>query len=132
MELDLLIRQFVKSCRMADFVLYIETLDNVMPWVFALDHSHYARNLPIHLPDMVTLEECHPALFVEFQRGHFVGQKSKRAFSCIPHGQMYEQLIDWLKNDAGVIENLDDPNTIRREQFVLPEMARLVREFECT
>lgn len=110
----------------------METLDSLMPWVFALDHTHYARNLPIHIRDMATLEEKHPALFVEFQKGHFMGQKSRRAFSKILHDQMHEQLIDWLKNHAGVIENLDDPTTVCREQVVRPEMARLVREFEGT
>ena len=132
MELDLLILQFVKSCRTADFSLYMETLDSLMPWVFVLDHTHYARNLPIHLRDMATLEERHPALYVEFQRGHFMGQKSRRAFSNIPRDQMHEQLIDWLKNHAGVIENLDDPSTVRGEQVVRPELARIVREFEGT
>ena len=86
----------------------------------------------IHLRDMATLEEKHPALFVEFQKGHFMGQKSMRAFSKIPHDQMHEQLIDWLKNHGGVLENLDDPATVCREQVVRPEMARLVREFEGT
>ena len=132
MELDLLILEFVKSCRKADFNLYIETLNSLLPWVFALDHTHYARNLPVHLRDMVTLETQHPALYQEFKRGNFVGQRSRRAFSCIPRDQMHEQLIDWLKNHAGVIENLDDPTTVRREQVVRPEMARLVREFEGT
>lgn len=108
-DTNLLILQFVKSCRTADFSLYMETLDSLMPWVFALDHTHYARNLPIHLRDMATLEERHPALYVEFQRGHFMGQKSMRSFSNIQRDQMHEQLIDWLKNHAGVIENLDDP-----------------------
>lgn len=108
----------------------METLDYLMPWVFALDHTHYARNLPIHLHDMATLEEQHPALFVEFQSGHFMGQKSRRVFSKILHDQMHEQLIDWLKNHGGTIDNLDDPATVRREQVVHPELARLVREFE--
>ena len=32
------------------------------------------------------------------------------------HSQiMHEQLSDWLKNHAGVIENLDDPSTVRHE-----------------
>ena len=101
-----------------------------MPWVFALDHTHYARNFPIHLRDMITLQEKHPSVYEQFKNGNFVGQKSKRAFSSIPRDQMHEQLIDWLKNDAGVIENLDDPKTVCREQVVRPEMARLVREFE--
>ena len=101
-----------------------------MPWVISMDHTHYSRNLPIHLRDMVTLAEKHPTLFEEFQKGNFMGQKSKRAFSNIPLDQMHEQLIDWLKNHAGVIDNLDDPATVRREQVVRPEMARLVKEFE--
>ena len=41
--------------------------------------------------------------------------KVTTAFSNIPRDQMHEQLIDWLKNHAGVIENLDDPITVRRE-----------------
>ena len=37
MELDLLILQFVKSCRTADFALYVETIYSLMPWIFVLD-----------------------------------------------------------------------------------------------
>ena len=76
-ELDLLIiLQFVKSCRSADITLYRETLNSLMPWVFALNDNHYARNLLVHFREMVTLKERHPALYVEFQRCHFMGQKS--------------------------------------------------------
>lgn len=109
-------------------MLYRETLDLLMPWIMATDHVHYSRNLPVHIRDMATLEERHPAVFVEFMDGHFVGQKSQRAFSMIPLDQMHEQLNDWLKNDAGVIGNLDDPCTVRREQVARPEMARLISE----
>lgn len=108
----------------------MDSIDALLPWVFALDHNHYARNLPVHLRDMATLEEKHPGLFTEFSSGHFMGQLSMRAFSKVPLDQMHEQLIDWLKNEAGVMENLDDPRTVRREQVVRPEMARLVREYE--
>ena len=97
-----------------------------------MDHVHYSRNLPVHLRDMSTLEERHPALFVEFMSGHFMGQKSKRAFSMLPLDQMHEQLNDWLKNEAGTIGNLDDPRTVRREQVARPEMARLISELEET
>ena len=59
-------------------------------------------------------------------------QKSWRAFSNIPRDQMHEQLICWLENHAGVIENLDVPSTVRCEKVVRPEMAPVVREFEGT
>jgi hypothetical protein len=51
MELDIL-----KSYQTADFSLDMKTLDSLMPWIFVLDHTHYARNLPIHLGDMAALE----------------------------------------------------------------------------
>ena len=91
-----------------------------MPWVFVLNHTHCAWNLPIHLRDMAILEERFPALYVEFQRGHFMGQNSRQAFSNIPRDQMDEQFIDWLKNHSGVIESLDDPSTVRRVYVVCP------------
>ena len=121
----------MKSLRTADFELYKQTLDNLMPWVFAMDRTHYCRALSVHLRDMATLEEVHPDLYIEFKdNGHFVGQKTRKAFSKIPHDQMHEQMIDWLKNTSGVIDNLDDPSKVRRELVVCPEMVRLIHEFE--
>ena len=40
--------------------------------------------------------------------------------------------MDWLKNQAGIIENLDNPSTVRHDQVVCLELARLVWEFEGT
>ena len=101
-----------------------------MPWVMAMGHVHYSRNLPVHLRDMAVLEERHPALFAEFVEGRFKGHKSMRSFSSIPLDQMHEQLNDWLKNESGTIGNLDDPRTVRREQVARPEMARVISELE--
>ena len=35
-------------------MLYIESLTKIVPWFFALDHTHYSRWVPIHLRDMVS------------------------------------------------------------------------------
>ena len=76
---------------------------------------------------MVTLEEVHPGLYVEFMEGKFVAQKTKRSFSAIGFDHAHEQLNDWLKNESGTIGNLDDPQTVLREQVTRPEMARCLR-----
>ena len=63
---------------------------------------------------------------------HFFREISKwklhgtRQDKCFQRFQMHEQLIDRLKNHTGVIQNLDDPRTVRRE------IALLVRMFEET
>ena len=41
------------------------------PLMFALDHPYYARWLPMHIRDMMLLEECHPDVAAEFKKGHF-------------------------------------------------------------
>ncbi|KAK3758979.1 hypothetical protein RRG08_005605 [Elysia crispata] len=87
-ELQLTALTFVKALRTADFKLYLEVLLQLIPWVFALDRIHYARNLPIHLRDMIALEELHPAIHNEFIAGRFVGQKTNNAFSSIALDQM--------------------------------------------
>ena len=71
-----------------------------MPWVFALDHIHYARCLSVHFRDMCTLEERQPGLYAEFMHGKFVGQKSKKSFSKLELDQMHEQLIAVLKGNG--------------------------------
>lgn len=128
--------QFLKACRTADFALYWETINQLMPWVIALDHviDHvhfdYARYLPVNLRDMVSLNGCHPDLYAQFQAGHFMGQKTQRSFSMLALDQLHEHLNDWLKNQSGTIGNQDDPRTVRREHVARPEMARMISELE--
>ena len=64
--------------------------------------------------------------------GYFMGQVSWRAFSNIPGDQMRGQLINWLKNHAGVVGKQDDPTTVCCKQVVCQELARLVRKYEGT
>ena len=45
---------FVRAHREKTF-LYIESLKSIVPWIFAFDHTHYARWLPIHIRDLENL-----------------------------------------------------------------------------
>ena len=129
-ELDLAILQFCKSCHTGDLDLHLESLEQLMGWITILDHHHYARNLPVYIRDLSILKDTHPGLYVEFKNGNFMAQKSKKRFSKIGFDHCHEQSIDWLKNLSGVIGNLDDPRTVRREQVARPEMARLIEELD--
>ena len=62
--------------------------------------------------------------------GNFMGRKMKHRFSSMPIDQCTEQAVCWLKNESGVIGNLDDPQTVRRHQASILEMVRIVWEFE--
>ena len=43
MELELLMLQFIRSLREGNFNDYLNSLNQLAPWFFALDHVHYAR-----------------------------------------------------------------------------------------
>ena len=69
LQLELNVMIYVRAIREGHFQLYIEAMTKIASWFFALDHTHYSRWIPVHLHDMVSLRECHPAVYVEFLKG---------------------------------------------------------------
>ena len=72
MNLEKLILIFVRAHRERNFELYVETLEELVGFLFALDHFNYARWLPIHIRDMKSL----PAVFQEEFKKNWVASKS--------------------------------------------------------
>jgi len=65
----------IRSLRERNFQLYVETLVQLLPWMFALDHTHYSRWFSVRVRDMMVLSEKHPAILEEFSAGKFVVHK---------------------------------------------------------
>ncbi len=63
----LLVLMSVRSLREANFALYMDCLTQLAPWFFSLDHTNYARWVPVHIRDMVNLKKAHPG----FINGNF-------------------------------------------------------------
>ena len=49
LQLELEVMIYVRAIREANFLLYIDALTKIVPWFFALGHTHYARWIPVHL-----------------------------------------------------------------------------------
>ena len=103
LQLEITILAFVRSQRTGDFDLYVSTLKEIIPWLFALDHTNYTRWLPVHLADMVRLESTAPELAEEFKQGRFVVQKSSNPFSSVSFDQAHENHNKEVKGDGGII-----------------------------
>jgi len=43
LSLEVLLLLYIRSLREGNFELYVESLTQIMPWMFALDHTHYSR-----------------------------------------------------------------------------------------
>ena len=55
LRLEMLVLVFVRANRERNFTLYINVLEQLVPFFFILDHTNYARWLPIHIRDMKAL-----------------------------------------------------------------------------
>ena len=94
---------FGRSLREGNFQLYKDVVTELVPWFFALDHANYARWVPAHIRDMISLDNHLPALADEFRKANFVVHKIHHAFSAIPIDQAHEQHNKSVRGDGGVV-----------------------------
>ena len=134
LSMELVIFLLIRSFREANFFLYCQSLAELIPYFFANNNVNYARWLPIHYRDMVTLEQKHPQLAQEFQSGNFVVHKSSRRFSAMGIDQAHEQVNAVIKADRGAIGVTEDPSALRRWMIagpeLRPEVSHLVARYE--
>ncbi|VDI50437.1 Hypothetical predicted protein [Mytilus galloprovincialis] len=102
----------------------------IIPWFFALDHPNYARWLPVHVRDMMTLNNTAPSVATEFGNGKFVLHKSHSKFSSIAIDQAHEQNNKLVKGEGGAIGLTENMAQLQRWMVSGPEMARVINEFQ--
>ena len=130
LKLELAMLVYIRAVREADFQLYVDALSSLMPWFFSLDHTHYARWLPIHVRDMCALEKTHPSVYTEFLAGKFTVKKTSRRFSAIALDQAHEQNNACVKGDGGAVGLTENPAALHRWMVSGPQMAQIIAEFE--
>ena len=126
MQMELKVLAFVKAHRENNFSLYVEALESLAPWSFALDYTNYARWLPIHIRDM----KCLPGPVQQSLRKCWVISKSSNTFSSIPIDQAHEQNNARVKGSGGAVGLTESPVAFRRWMVAGPETARVLQEFE--
>ena len=130
LELEIMIN--VRSLREGDFMLYIDALTNIVPWFLALGHTNYARWIPVHLRDMVALEDKHTDVFAEFMAGNFTVKKTTHEFAALAIDQAHEQNNTSVKGDGGAVGLSENPAALRHWMVSGPEIARVIAEFQAT
>ena len=101
--------------------MYIQTLQKIALLMFALDHPNYARSLPVHIRDMMLLDECHS----EFKKGNFEVENTQHAFSGISLDHAHEQNNKLVGGDGGAIGLTENSSQLLRWIVSGPE-------FECS
>ena len=100
-EMISVLLMFIKSVRISDFEMFIQSLELIVPWMFALDHTNYARLLPVFINDLKLLQIKHPKIHKEFLEGRFTIRKTFNKFSNIGIDQAHEQNNKLVKIEGG-------------------------------
>ena len=129
-DLELLMARFVRSLREGNFQLYVQSCDELHGWFHALDHTNYARRLPVHVRDAVELPKKHPQVNAELMKGNFVVQKSARKFSLMAKDQAHEQSNKSLQAHGGATGLYENPEALTLFMLAAPDCARIFEEFE--
>ena len=126
-NMEMLLLRFVRSLRSKNFKLFVESLEQMLPSFFALDHLNYAKWLSVHLKDLKSLSSTNPTIYEAFLEGNFVVTKTLRNFSSIPIDYAYEQKIRLVKEDGGAIRLTENTAELTRWMICGPEIARIVK-----
>ena len=129
-KLEKLLFSFILSLRDADFCLFVKCIEEMMPWMFALDHTHYARWMSVFLEDLKQIPSKYPEVFNEFKRGYFTVKNGYRSFSNIGVDQAHEQNNKLVKIDGGAIGILDNPKSLLRWSVAGPTVTKVCHEYD--
>lgn len=91
---------------------YGETLMQIVPWIFALDHTNYFRWLPLHII-MCELLVKHPNVFQQFSSGSFIVHKTKQPFPTLALDHAHEQENASVKGGGGAVGLTENPAALR-------------------
>ena len=122
-----LVRVFGK----ANFNMYLQSISELLPWMFVLDHGKYARWLSVHYGDRVILSSKHPDVYNHFQEGYVTMHKTSRRFSSIALHHAHEQVNAAVKGDEGTVGLKENPAALIRWMVAGQEIARMIQQFEC-
>ena len=110
LEFEILVLIFIRAHRSNDFNLFVESLEALVPWFFALDHINYSRWIPIHIRDMKSLPDAIREDFKKF----WVVPKTRNKFSSMPIDQAHEQNNQLVKGLGGAVGLTENPVAFRR------------------
>ena len=105
MRIEKLVLSFIRAHGERNFDLYVQSLELIVGYYFALDHYNYARWVPTHIRDMKSL----PASIHESFKKHWVVTETSNHFSSSPLDQTYEQENVKLKGAGGIIGLTENP-----------------------
>ena len=103
MEQVLMIFTYIRATRNGQWTLHLHAAEGLCKYFFAHDKLKYARMVPLYLAEMHSLEESDPDIWMEFNTGNFVVNKSSIPFCAIGADHGVEHVNRWMKVMGGLV-----------------------------
>ncbi|CAH3020104.1 unnamed protein product, partial [Porites evermanni] len=95
--------RFTRAIREGDWVLYLSSIAEMLPWFAVFDHVNYFRWVTIFLCDMKALPCNAPEVHKAFIDGDFVTKETCSTFNQIPDDQALEHVNKSGKVAGGLV-----------------------------
>ena len=129
--LDIL-RSALKAQRTSNFMLYLKSLKEMLPYFAASWHNSYTKSVHLFLQSMLNLEESHPHVFQEFMNGNMFVRRSDQFWGALATDLIIEQvLMRSLKSKGGITHGRGMDEAQRtRWLLTMPDYAQIETEME--
>ena len=106
---------FMRSIKLGNWKLHLQSTENMLPWIFAYDRPNYARFLTYYLVTMKELPETYPNIQAQFEAGNFSVGRQRGRFNKIPTDQVIERTVNReQKCTGGIIGYCTSEATVQR------------------
>ena len=93
MRLISILRSLIRSARIGNWKLYLQSLHEMLPFLAASGHNNYAKSLMLYLHKMEKLKETNPDVYAHFMDGLFVVRRSDNDWGGIFSDLYIEQVL---------------------------------------
>ena len=120
-------RNLTTLIRNGEWTLYITTLREALPLLFAFDRTNYSRWGSLYYEDCLSLKDKFPTIYNEFVKGNFVVNFTTRKGSSVLMDQAFEKSYNKpAKGKSGIIGITRRKEAVAQYDIIKHEKLRLV------
>ena len=120
---------FVKSIRLPDWNLHLQSTERMLIWIHAYDKINYARHFSYYWYSQQKIQNKFPVIYQQFQQGNFSTRRTKGKFNMFPPNQVIEQTINKdQKGPEGIIGISTSQGTMQRWVLSSHNTATLIAD----
>ena len=120
---------FVKSIRLPDWNLHLQSAERILIQIHACDKINYARHFSYYWWSQQKIQNKFPAIYQQFQHGNFSTRLIKGKFNMLPPDQVIEQTINKdRKGPGGIIGISTSQGTMQRWVLFSHNTATLIAD----